>query len=129
MITATDLTIEHYHRPEVRAAILRYCQDVEAWRALNGDDGWHKRRVKAGKVRLATPKDYESLVEKHRTLYATLVELIKIENRFLGSDGYSDVDVGPITDSPDGEQRLRNAPNVDDPGLDGIDCCGGGADE
>jgi hypothetical protein len=72
MVTATDLTIEHYHRPEVQAAILRYCQDVEAWRALNGDDGWYKRGAEAGKVRLATPEDYESLVEKYRTLYATL---------------------------------------------------------
>jgi len=72
MITATDITREHYHRPEVRAAILRYCQDVEAWRALNGDDGWYKRGEEAGKVRLATSEDYESLVEKYRTLYATL---------------------------------------------------------
>jgi hypothetical protein len=72
MVTATDLTIEHYQRPEVRSVILRYCQDAEAWRALNGDDGWYKQGAEPGKVRLATPEDYESLVEKYRTLYATL---------------------------------------------------------
>lgn len=72
MVTATDLTIEHYDRPEVRAAILRYCQDAEAWRALNGDDGWYKRGSEAGNVRLATPEDYESLIGEYRTLYATL---------------------------------------------------------
>jgi hypothetical protein len=72
MITSTDITIEHYLRPEVRAAILRYCLDIEAWRALNGDDGWYKRGAEAGKVRLASPEDYGSLVEKYRTLYTTL---------------------------------------------------------
>ena len=72
MITATDLTIEHYQRPEVKASILGYCQSEAAIRALNGDDGWYKQAAEAGKVQLTTSEDYDILIRKYRTLYATL---------------------------------------------------------
>jgi hypothetical protein len=72
----------------------------------------------------------EDEVSKREEILACLAKLIEIENGLETHDGYSmDVDVSPITDGPDSEQWLRNAPNGDDPGLDDIDCCGGGADE
>jgi hypothetical protein len=63
--------LEHYQRPEIKEVILRFCQEGEAWRALNGDNGWY---ISAGngKVRLRSPKDYEDTAAMLRTLYATL---------------------------------------------------------
>ena len=72
MITATDLTIEHYQRPEVKASILGYCKNGSAIRALNGDDGWYKQAAETGKIQLTTSEDYDLLIKKFRTLYATL---------------------------------------------------------
>jgi hypothetical protein len=69
--TANDLTREHYQRPEVKGTILRYCLDGEAFRALNGDQGWYTS-ANDGKVRLRTPGDYEDTITRFRTLYATL---------------------------------------------------------
>lgn len=68
---ATDLTIGHYSRPEVKATILRYCQDTHAFRALNGDESWYKS-TENGKIRLTIPDDYDYLSKKFRTFYATL---------------------------------------------------------
>jgi len=70
--SATDPTIEHYQRPEIKAAIIAYCTNDWAIRALNGDNGWYKRAAEPGKVQLTTPDDYDFLIRKHRTLYATL---------------------------------------------------------
>jgi hypothetical protein len=69
--TATDQTIEHYKRPEVRETILQFCQDGAEWRALNGDQGWYTS-ASNGEVRLRSPEDYENTAAKFRTLYATL---------------------------------------------------------
>ena len=69
--TSTGLTPEHYRRQEVREVILRFSQDVDAWRPLNGDQGWYISHGK-GDVRLRSPEDYENTIEKYRTLYATL---------------------------------------------------------
>jgi hypothetical protein len=69
--TATEWTRAHYVRPEIRKVILDFCQDSNEWRALNGDDGWYIA-AKEGNVRLRTPGDYDSTINKHRTLYATL---------------------------------------------------------
>ncbi len=71
-MTATELTREHYQRPEVKEIILKHCQDGEAWRPLNGDDGWYKAGPSNESVRLLTPEDYDRVTELHRTLYATL---------------------------------------------------------
>lgn len=70
-MTANELTIEHYQRPEVKAAILKYCQNTNAFRALNGDEGWYKS-AEDQKIRLTIPDDYDYLINKFRTLYATL---------------------------------------------------------
>jgi hypothetical protein len=69
---ATDLTREHYQRPEVRTAILRHCRDGEAWRALNGNDGWYIHQAESRNIRLSNSDDYEFLIGKYRTLYSTL---------------------------------------------------------
>jgi len=69
--TATDQTREHYNRPEVREAILRFCEDGQKCRALNGDQGWYASTGK-GEVRLRTPGDYIDTITEFRTLYATL---------------------------------------------------------
>jgi hypothetical protein len=82
MATATEWTLRHYQRPEVKATILRYCQDRVAWRALNGDAGWYKPGETAGMVRLTTPEDYDWLIRRHRTLYATL-DLLAPEVRMI----------------------------------------------
>ncbi|HON36338.1 MAG TPA: hypothetical protein PLY52_08540 [Methanothrix sp.] len=74
--TATDLTIEHYQRPEVREAILRFCQlDALGWRALNGDNGWYISNGN-NEVRLRALEDYDDTVSRYRTLYATLDVLL-----------------------------------------------------
>lgn len=71
--TATDITHEHYNRPEVRSAILRYCQGAGMFRALNGGDSWYKVGSDRGSVMLTIPEDYDDLlINKHRTLYATI---------------------------------------------------------
>jgi hypothetical protein len=69
--TSTKLTQEHYRRKEVRDVILRFSQDGDAWRALNGDQGWYIGHGK-GDVRLRSPEDYEGTIKRYRTLYATL---------------------------------------------------------
>ena len=69
--TATDQTREHYNRPEVKETILRFCQDGEAWRPLNGDQGWYTSNGNEA-VRLRAPEDYEDTAKRYRTLYATL---------------------------------------------------------
>lgn len=72
--TATDITIEHYGRPEVKEAILKFCGVEDgSWRALNGDfRHWYCQGSDPKSVRLLTPKDYDSLTEQYRTIYATL---------------------------------------------------------
>ena len=48
--TATDLTREHYMRPEVREIISKFAMPGEGtWRALNGDfHRWYRYSRKAG---------------------------------------------------------------------------------
>jgi len=70
--TAKETTIEHYKRQEVKETILRYCQDDESWRPLNGDDGWYKTESTGEAVKLLTSTDYDRIIEDCRTLYATL---------------------------------------------------------
>lgn len=72
MDTATDLTVEHYQRPEIREIIMRFCQPENGgWRPLNGDNGWYINNDKS-EVRLRSPDNYDDTVSKYRTLYATL---------------------------------------------------------
>jgi len=75
--TATDMTREHYSRPEVREIISKFAMPGnETWRALNGDfHRWYRYRDSpAGREArlLNAPEDYEELVKIYRTLYATL---------------------------------------------------------
>jgi len=70
--TATDFTIEHYQKPEVKSVILKFCNpETGGFRPLNGDLGWYISTGN-GSVRLRTPEDYESTILKFRTLYALL---------------------------------------------------------
>jgi hypothetical protein len=73
MGTATDLTVEHYQRREVKETITKYSLLPNgAFRALNGDDGWYKPAPETGKIQLTTSEDYDYIINKYRTLYATL---------------------------------------------------------
>ena len=70
--TATDLTREHYLRPEVREIICKFAMPGDGtWRALNGDEGWYIG-ADAGGIRLRTPDDYGDTILKYRTVYALL---------------------------------------------------------
>ena len=71
--SATELTIEHYLRPEVREIILRYCQYEHGSRALNSDEHWYRGTDDINHtVALRGPADYEDTITRGRTLYATL---------------------------------------------------------
>lgn len=75
--TATDLTREHYQRPEVREIITKFAMPGQGnWRALNGDfHCWYRYRdAPAGhEARLLNAiEDYEELTKHYRTFYATL---------------------------------------------------------
>jgi len=70
--TATDITREHYQRPEVKAIITKFALPGEgAWRALNGDFWRWYSHFNEGRLLNAT-KDYDQLVDTYRTLYQTL---------------------------------------------------------
>ncbi|HRW82577.1 MAG TPA: hypothetical protein P5049_03875, partial [Methanothrix sp.] len=68
-MTSSDLTLEHYRRPEVRETILQLCRYGGGLRALNGDDGWYFHRD--GKVRLRGPEDYDDTISRARSIYIT----------------------------------------------------------
>ena len=72
--TATDITREHYLRPEVREVISRFALPGNGtWRALNGDFHRWYRNSTDGRARLLNVcEDYEELVNTYRTLYQTL---------------------------------------------------------
>jgi hypothetical protein len=110
-VTATDLTREHYLRPEVKSVILRYCQEVEAFRALNGDDGWYKKGHKDGEVSLTTPADYDSIIAKRRTLYSTLdfleSSVKEIAERWDAEKGAPENPIGTL------QNCLAYSPSVD----------------
>ena len=70
---ATDVTIEHYQRPEVKATILAYCMNGGIGsRALNSDEHWYKGGSDPKTVMLRGPADYEDTITKGRTIYTTL---------------------------------------------------------
>lgn len=73
LTTATELTKEHYQRPEVKEIICRHALLADdSWRALNGDfSRWY--RYTNGDARLLNAKeDYNHLTGQFRTLYQTL---------------------------------------------------------
>ena len=71
--SATELTIEHYLRPEVKEGILRYCQGEHGARALNADEHWYRGTDDINHtVALRGPADYTDTIKRGRTLYATL---------------------------------------------------------
>ncbi len=70
--TSSELTITHYSRPEVKEIIIKFCdENGQSWRALNGDEGWYIT-TENNQVRLRNPEDYDSTINKFRTLYSTL---------------------------------------------------------
>ncbi len=73
--TATDLTREHYMRPEVREIISKFAMPGEGtWRALNGDfHRWYRYSKEDGLARLINAtEDYHEITNVYRTLYQTL---------------------------------------------------------
>jgi len=72
LMTSTDVTIEHYLRPEVKAVIMHYCQGEHGVRALNADEHWYRGGKDPKTVMLRGPADYEDTITGGRTLYATL---------------------------------------------------------
>lgn len=67
---ASDLTREHYARPEVKSTILRICtsQNGHRW-LIGGSKGWYK--YQAGKCYSNSPDDYDRVTGKYRTLHYT----------------------------------------------------------
>lgn len=74
----------------------------EAIRALNGDNGWYKRADELGKVQLTTPEDYDYLIQKYRTLYATLdlldPELRPVSKKWNDRKGTPEKPIGTLAD-------------------------------
>ena len=71
--SATELTIGHYLRPEVKETILKWCMNGGVGsRTLNADEHWYKGGKDRGTVMLRGPADYEATIERGRTLYATI---------------------------------------------------------
>ncbi len=71
--TTTEMTLEHYQRPDVKEVILRYCRGEHGARALNADEHWYRGTDDINKtVALRGPVDYEDTIARGRTLYATL---------------------------------------------------------
>lgn len=69
---ATEMTMEHYQRPEIKAAIVNYCRVSGGMRALNASEKWYKGGKDPETVMLRGPDDYDETLEKGRPLYATL---------------------------------------------------------
>ena len=74
MATATDLTLEHYQRPEVREIITKFAMPGDgSWRALNGDFcRWYMYSINDQARLLNAVEDYDEIVESYRTVYQTL---------------------------------------------------------
>ncbi|MCJ7443889.1 MAG: hypothetical protein MUO26_05070 [Methanotrichaceae archaeon] len=74
MVTATDITIEHYQRPEVQEIIAKFAMLGDgAWRALNGDfHRWYRYSDNDQARLLNAIEDYDHLTSQFRTLYQTL---------------------------------------------------------
>jgi len=73
--TATELTRNHYQRPEVRDIISKFALPGEGfWRALNGDfHRWYRYSKEGGLARLINAtEDYDEITNAYRTLYQTL---------------------------------------------------------
>ena len=77
MATATEITIEHYQRPEVREIIKKWTlydtDTTHEWRALNGDfHAWYRYSGDGYARLLDFDQDYDYVISEFRTLYATL---------------------------------------------------------
>jgi hypothetical protein len=74
MYTATDLTQEHYSRPEIKDVICSHALMVDGrWRALNGDFSTWYKYLDNNQVRLLNAKDdYDWITSHFRVLYQTL---------------------------------------------------------
>jgi hypothetical protein len=67
MTSASDLTIDHYQRPEVRETIIDLCNFGGGLRGLNGGDGWYVHQ--GDLMRLRGPADFDDTISKERSLY------------------------------------------------------------
>jgi len=71
---ATETTIRHYLRPEIKDTIIRVSTDNKMSRAANGNfEVWY-RNGRRSKVHfdLSYDKDYKYLINRYKTLYWTL---------------------------------------------------------
>ncbi len=73
-MSATSQIREHYSRPEVKEAIIRFCTSGDGWRALNRDTiHWYVYDGYSEGQKLIKPEAYDSQIKLElRTLYATL---------------------------------------------------------
>ncbi|HRR42185.1 MAG TPA: hypothetical protein P5244_13200, partial [Syntrophales bacterium] len=90
MTSASDLTIEHYQRSEVRETIIDLCKYGDGLRGLNGGDFWYVH--KADLMRLRGPADFDDTISKERSLYMTADVFDPVvfdiwERRIEGRDG------------------------------------------
>lgn len=67
-----DTFLDHYNRPEVRQAVIDFCQSGTSQRALNTDKRWYIGGKIESNVRLRGIRDYDNSIARGRTLYATL---------------------------------------------------------
>ena len=69
----SDVVLEHYQRPEVKATILNWCMGTAGSRALNADEHWYKSAEDINDtVMLRGPADYDATIKRGRTLYTTI---------------------------------------------------------
>jgi phage/plasmid-associated DNA primase len=72
-VTATDITREHYQRPEVKEIIAKFAMPDNCMRALNGDFHRWYAYSQDGNARLLNIKDdYDMITDTYRVLYQTL---------------------------------------------------------
>ncbi len=73
-MSANSQIMEHYNRPEVKEAIMRFCDYNDGWRALNRDiTHWYNHDGYSEQMTLIRPELYDSQIRPElRTLYATL---------------------------------------------------------
>lgn len=72
--TATEITVMHYSRPEIKTTIQRIAADGDNHKCANGDfASWY--RMKDGKLchmDLTDDADYMHIINRHRSLYWSL---------------------------------------------------------
>lgn len=71
--TATELTREHYARPEVKEIITKFAMPDNGWRAINGDfHRWYSYSQDGQARLLNAADDYDLVMGAHRVFYQSL---------------------------------------------------------